>query len=591
MQDRGTRLITGARRLVGRVAPLLLVGMVATAVRAPAQQDNLTRGFDLERRGNYAGAADAYRAALTAKPADAGALLGLERSLTALNRLPEIIPQLQAALATRPQAGAVYGVALRTWATLEKPDSARHVLDLWVAVQPDDEAPYRDWANLALTRRDRAEAKRTYLLARERLKRPDALSAEVAQLATLDEDFPTAAWEFALAIRRLPGYRALALNTLGGVADRNRPTLLRELEREGSMESRQIAGSLMARWDDPVGGFRILNGALPANGPQAIEILRQFQETLQPLATSDAKRAQGMSLEAMATRTTGQQASRYRLDAARAYAEAGDSESARRMLGALAADPGSPRGVAADAGGTLVSVLLDEGKVEAATRELSQHRNALPPEQLEQLTRRIAMGWALAGNLDRADSAIAGDSTVQGLDLAGRLRLFRGDLAGASTLLRAAGPFAGTREDATSRTAILALLQPIEEDSLPELGAALLDLERRDTVKAIAGLDRLAAKLPPEAGGAELRLQVGRLELAGGKTEQAERSFRAAAAAGAEATTPAAFLELARLLAANGRKPESLTILEQLILEHPQSAVTPQARRLLDELRGAVPRT
>lgn len=229
--------------------------------------------------------------------------------------------------------------------------------------------------------------------------------------------------------------------------------------------------------------------------------------------------------------------------------------------------------------------------MDAAARELAQHQNSLPPEQLQQLTRRLAMGWARAGNLDRADSAIAGDSTVEGLDLAGRLRLFRGDLTGASTLLRAAGPFAGSRDEATSRTAILALLQPIQDDSLPELGAALLDLERRDTVKAIAGLERLAAKLPAEAGGAELRLQVGRLQLAEGKKDQAEQSFRAAAAAGAEATTPAAFLELARLLSANGKAAESQSILEQLILEHPQSAVIPQARRLLDELRGAVPRT
>ncbi|MEO8199254.1 MAG: hypothetical protein ABI679_01920 [Gemmatimonadota bacterium] len=561
------------------------------AVPARAQQDNLTQGFDLERRGNYAGAADAYRAALKAQPADVGALLGLERALTALNRLPDIVPQIQAALATKPTASGIYGVALRTWATLEKPDSARKVLDRWVEIQPDDEAPYREWANLALTRRDRAEARRTYVQARERLKRPDALAAEVAQLATLEEDFPTAAREWAQAIRRLPGYRALALNTLGGTPDRNRPVVLRELEKEGSAEARQVAGTLMARWNDPVSGFRLLSGALPSSGPQAIEVLRQFQDALEPPATADAKRAQGMSLEAMAARTTGTQASRYRLDAARIYAEAGDSESARRMLGTLAGDPNSPRGVAADAGGTLVSVLLDEGKIDAAARELSQHQGSLPPEQLQQLKRRLAMGWARAGNLDRADSAIADDSTVEGLDLAGRLKLFRGDLTGASTLLRAAGPFAGSRDDATSRTAILALLQPIQDDSLPELGAALLDLERRDTVKAITGLERLAGKLPADAGGAELRLQVGRLQLAGGKRDQAEQSFRAAAAAGAEATTPAAFLELARLLNSTGRGAESQAILEQLILEHPQSAVIPQARRLLDEIRGAVPRT
>ncbi|MEO8294772.1 MAG: tetratricopeptide repeat protein [Gemmatimonadota bacterium] len=574
-----------------RMLALFLITVSVTAGNLPAQQDQLTRAFDLERRGNYTDAATAYRTVLQAQAADAGALLGLERALTALNKLPDIIPQVQAALAAKPTSSAIYGVALRTWATLERPDSAHHVLDLWVEVQPNDEAPYREWANLALTRRDRPEARRTYQLARERLKRNDALAAEVAQLATLDQDYPTAAREWALAVRRLPGYRALSVNTLSGVAESDRQVVLAELAKEGSVEARQIAATLMARWENPVKGFQMLSGALPGNNPQAIEILRQFQDALQPLATSDARRALGMSLEAMAMRTSGAQASRYRVDAARTYAEAGDSESARRMLGSLAADPGSPRGVAADAGGTLVSVLLDEGKVEDAARELGQHSSSIPPEQLQQLRRRVALGWARAGNLDRADSVIAGDSTVEGLDLAGRLKLYRGDLVGASTLLRSAGPFAGSREEATSRTAILALLQPIQEDSLPELGAALLDLERRDTTKAITGLARLASRLPAAAGGAELRLQVGRLQLALGQKDLAEQSFRAAAGTGAEATMPAALFDLARLLAANGKGVEGQAILEQLILEHPQSAVIPQARRLLDELHGAVPRT
>jgi hypothetical protein len=554
-------------------------------------QDQITRAFDMERRGNYAVAADAYRAVLATRPADPGALLGLERSLTALNKIPDIIPQVQAALATRPTSSAVYSVALRSWSALERPDSARKALDLWVAIQPNDEAPYREWANLALSKRDRQEARRTYQLARDRLHTPDALAAEVAQVAMLDEDFPTAVKEWAAAIRRSPGYRVNAVNIMSSAAERNRPIILRELEKEGSDEAKQLAGSLHARWGNPVAGFRLLGTALPRANPQAIDVLRQFLDIVQPLDTREARQAQGMTYEAMAARSAAQQASRYRLDAARLYADAGDGESAHRMLSALATDPNAPRGVASDASGTLVTVLLEEGKVEQASRELAQHRAALSPEQFQTLSRKLAIGWARAGNLDRADAAIQGDSTVEGFDIAGRLKLFRGDLVAASTLLKQAGPFAGSRDESTSRAALLALLQPIVQDSLPELGSALLELERRDTAKAIAGLDRLAGRLPAEAGGAELRLQVGRLQRARGQNVEAERSFRAAAAAGATPTTPAASLELARLLLAVGRKAEGQATLEQLILDFPQSAVTPQARRLLDETRGAVPRT
>jgi TolA-binding protein len=39
-----------------------------------------------------------------------------------------------------------------------------------------------------------------------------------------------------------------------------------------------------------------------------------------------------------------------------------------------------------------------------------------------------------------------------------------------------------------------------------------------------------------------------------------------------------------------GRQPEAIAALEQLILEYPSSTAAPQARRLLDAVRGGVPR-
>ena len=54
---------------------------------------------------------------------------------------------------------------------------------------------------------------------------------------------------------------------------------------------------------------------------------------------------------------------------------------------------------------------------------------------------------------------------------------------------------------------------------------------------------------------------------------------------------PAAELELAKLYEAAGRSPDALDRVEHLILTFPESAVVPEARRLLDHLRGTVPRT
>ncbi|HEY5939985.1 MAG TPA: hypothetical protein VIT87_04140, partial [Gemmatimonadales bacterium] len=162
---------------------------------------------------------------------------------------------------------------------------------------------------------------------------------------------------------------------------------------------------------------------------------------------------------------------------------------------------------------------------------------------------------------------------------------------GAVDRLKAAGPYAGDRAEATHRTILLALLQPLERDSLADLGRALLKLEQGDTVLATAALERVAAELPASQGGAELYLLAGRLSAASGKPVEAERLLRAAAGKDAPATAPAAELALAELLISGRRGAEAVEILEHLILTYSRSALVPQARRKLDEARGAVPKT
>jgi hypothetical protein len=48
-------------------------------------------------------------------------------------------------------------------------------------------------------------------------------------------------------------------------------------------------------------------------------------------------------------------------------------------------------------------------------------------------------------------------------------------------------------------------------------------------------------------------------------------------------------LALARVREQTGQADVAIQQLEHLILTHPQSAVVPQARRLMDRLRGVVP--
>jgi hypothetical protein len=98
----------------------VLLGLLAVVVNSlAAQQQGMSRAFDLERRGNYPAAADAYRAVLIGAPGDPAALLGLERVLLPLDRSAEILPEVRAGIAANPRSGPLYGIALRAWAALD----------------------------------------------------------------------------------------------------------------------------------------------------------------------------------------------------------------------------------------------------------------------------------------------------------------------------------------------------------------------------------------------------------------------------------------------------------------------------------------
>ncbi|HZB27920.1 MAG TPA: tetratricopeptide repeat protein [Gemmatimonadales bacterium] len=569
---------------------LVFIGLLLPAT-LHSQQPGMTRALDLERRGDYAAAVAAYQDVLRARPADIAALLGLERSLLPLNRSSEILPAIRRALPAARESSALYGIALRAWAAAGQPDSVRHIAEQWARVAPTEETPYREWGAAELGQQNRSGARAAYLEGRARLNRSDALAAELAQLELADGDYAGAVREWLLAIRRLPGYRLTAVATLGQAPVQVRPELLGILGEHTDFPARRLEAELRARWADPAGALGVLMPALPDDRIQSIAALRSLLDQVRALPTREGKLVQGRLLEALAHRSPEVQAGRLRLEAARAYAAAGDQSGARRMLGGLTDRTAGPGSTSSEAAVTLVSVLIDEGKLEEAEKRLHQLRQTVSSDQQEDLLRRLVVAWIRAGQLQRAEAMVAADSGVEGLALSGRIRLYQGDIKGAVERFRAAGPYTEDRTEATRRTALLALLQPLEVDTHPALGRALLQLERGDTTQSAAALEQLASEFPAQHGGAELNLLAGRLHAASGNLANAERLFRAAAVPEASSTAPAAELALAELLLTSGRPTQAVEVLEHLILTYPQSALVPQARRRLDEARGAVPQT
>jgi hypothetical protein len=134
------------------------------------------------------------------------------------------------------------------------------------------------------------------------------------------------------------------------------------------------------------------------------------------------------------------------------------------------------------------------------------------------------------------------------------------------------------------------LLQHVTAEKLPDLGRALQDLLRGDTAHSVSELDQAARALPPAGGRADLLELAGELASAHRDDETAAALLRGVLAADSTGpAAPAAELALARLHARAGHPDVAVRQLEHLILAHAQSALVPQARRLLDQLRGALP--
>lgn len=564
----------------------LLLGLwMAGAGPALAQDPDLRTALEFERRGNYSAAAGAYQAVLEARPAHVNALLGLERVLGQQGRPAAMTGAVAAALAANPEDPVVYGIAIRAWMAAGAPDTVARMVERWAAVEPGSEAPWREWGFAALTVRDRTTAMAAYRAGRARLGVP-ALAAELAQLATVEGDYTTAAVEWVHAIDETAAYHSSAVGALSQAPGDRQGPVLAALDRLGRPAAHQLAAALAVRWGDPARGQALLLRSLP-EGPEGAAALHRFLDELRLGAGPAVALARGRTLERLAD-FPGEDRPRWLADAARAYADAQNQEAARRVLGRLAADPGATARVAGSAAVTLVGVLIAEGSLAEAERRLDELGTTVPIDERERLRQDLALARLRAGDLDRAERLLVGDSSMAGAGIRGRILLARGDLKGATADLIAAGPFPDDRREATDRTSLLAVLQMIETDALPGLGAAYLALVQGDSLRAAGALEAVAAELPPAAGGGELRVWAGQL-LAGHDPARAERLFAAAEQGSSPAAAAAASYERAALLLRRGAVTDAVPLLEAVILAHPGSVVAPLARRLLDQARGRIP--
>src|SRR5881397_28353 len=591
-----------------RPGPFALPALALCVLLArPARAQVIGEAVELERAGRQARAAVVYMAVLRGEPTNLAALLGLERVLPPLGRLPELLPLVRRALAADSTNRVFRALEVRTLATLNEPDSAADAARRWIALAPGEEGPYREWA-LALADARRFDEARAVLVAGQRALaggggRAGALAVELADLAARRGDWEDAARQWGRAATAAPDQLPNAAAQLADVAPGQRDRVTRALVEDPSPVARRLGAELLLAWGDPAHAWAVFEPAVTAAGsPQAAFALRRFADLAGARGTPEGRRVRALALARLADVVPQPVAARARADAARALLDAGDFAAARPVLERLAADSTAPADAQALANTALVEALIRQDDLDAATARLAAVGDRVPADDRAALGRALVRARIRRGELARADSALAGDSSVDATALRGWVALYRGDLKAGADEFRAAGPYAGERRDAVERTAMLALMQQVRRDRFPELGDALLTLARGDSIGAVQALRLTAGQLTAErqrGGAAELLLLAGRIAARPGAGPEEQRTAATLFAEvvrigggggeGTGAAAPAAELEWARLLLRQLQALEAVRHLEHLILSYPESAVVPEARRELERAKGAIP--
>ncbi len=594
--DRPRPLAEGRwRPRLRRLAPLMCVALLFPAA-AHARQgggastgatdttDALTRALDAEDRGESQKSAAAYRevlkGALTPGHSDGNrvalALLGLERVWAEAGARDSILPVVQRVLSVRPADPMARGIQLRTLVGLGRDDDARQAFLAWRRAAAGDGAPFREYARLLLAQGRALAADSVLTEASRLLGAAGTLSGEVAQLHVALGRWSAAAVAFRKAIVDQP-----YLETSAQFALQRAPTWSRDSIRHVLRAApvllgpRRLLSTLELVWGEPRLAWLALAAARSDDSTSSA--WRDFGERAE-LAQSwlVARDAWSAVFEKRGDLEAQQRAAQAALNAGDA---AGALEIAQQATPVIAKS--DSRRAAARVRALLpieIAALGELGRASEAQVRLDDEGARLDASSREMMVRPLIGAYLRAGDLARAKAAVQGSELVNDDETLGWLALYEGDLAAARKYLVRAATQRAELVDA------LGLLARTRVAFSPALGEALLTLARRDSVGASAKLELLAESFTdaaPALLGLAARLARARRSIA--LWDRIVRDWPKSPEA-AEA-----LLAWARVLIATGDKAGAVQRLETLLVDYPESALLPQARRELQQLTGQLP--
>lgn len=552
---------------------LVVVTAAAPLARAQDETPEVMRALDLENESKYREAAVLFRHSLETRPTP-GALLGLERVYAELRISDSLLAPLDSLIARNPREGLYRSVKLRTLQILGRQAALREAFEQWAAAAPRDPTPYREYARILIRLGQPSAADSIVQRGAIALGNARALDFETAQLRAAEGKWEASAraWRSALAgAPYLATAAAYALApTPAELRDRIRLILMSPPADAGP---RRAAAELLLNWGDPAAAWDALRVLTPDTA--AATAWTEFGE--RALAEERYANARDALASALRARATPDLA----LEAATAALRSG-SPAQVFTLAPLSMARDSTQ-AAARYVPLHVAALAALGRGAEAEALVARYDRWLAPGARTAVAKLLATAWVRSGDLDRAREALrSAGPDADSSDAAGWLALYEGRLADARTLMR------GVREPGPELAVALALVARTRGDSAPELGMAFLTLARGDSAAAATKLTT-AADEHPEAAPAIL-LVAARIDAARGDEAAALALWqRIVRSYGDSPEAVEGELEWARLLRRRGDTAGAIAHLEHLILNAPESALLPQARRELELAKGTVP--
>ena len=595
-----------ARKRALAFAVLLLIptsGFAQTDQHEWVQRE-LRHAQSLERAGQHTRALMTLDGVLLVSPAEPGAILAFERISRRLGQPEAALPVVERAIEADPASSLLRQVQIRLLADLGWIDEVIQAGDRWVRMIPGSDLAYRDYAAALQRLAEYTVAERILLEGVINASRPASLYTQLADLYLERRRWSEAVDQWFALLDRSPhaGWDLInyKLETLGPESQVVAATILRRLPEGRLTTGEQKLAAIAALYADRPGEARrraegtlhLLETAERERFVAQLAKVAAAQE--QPALVAWAYRQMLFAAAGDSTRwDLARQIVRYDVSA-------GDTTAALSTLSEVLERTESGTLAHRWASGTRIRLQAAEGNHSDAERALRRHVQQYPDDPaLPALALGVADANVRRGRIDEAVAILelvprVGTTSEVAARIAasrGYLALYAGQYDEARVEFEvAAASLSGEERGEALR--FLGFLRNGNEAELKAVAEAHRNLREKRPVRAF---DRLMDGLrgaPSSRARPAILLWAGEMAAGAGATERTETVLRRIPELYPESgEAPVALVTLAEALAADGKPASAIEILETLILEYPESALTPLGRRRLAELKEEVPRS